>query len=214
MQTEETLGNNYTHSEHKIKNSKGKEISLEWKKETGYKRKYQFREKRNYQVAQQSIFLALLNDYFEIELLPPIKRSNVATQLLRINRLVHGEDSILFNLVVEHRCNDLFQKDIENGVPIKTAMRRMETYKISEGLHLLIDLLFELGYIFVSRVTKGAQGSQRIETVKEIWRNGKVILEKSDIEELGTQINSYFFNEIKSQNNCTISKGLNLLMIE
>ncbi|ELP95120.1 hypothetical protein EIN_427860 [Entamoeba invadens IP1] len=170
----------------------------EWTKEVGYKRKYQFREKRNYQVSQQGIFLAIINQYFEIDLLNPIKRSNVATQILRIDTLKRGEDIIHFNSFLEERCQTLFKNDIANGVSTKTAMRRLETNKVAEGLHLLIDILLELGYFFTSKVSKGVNGFQRIETVKIIHTKNRTFNRKM-IEEIGQEANAFLFKELSTE---------------
>ena len=55
-------------SKESTKETKTKEEHNYWRSEKGYKRKYQFREKRNYQVCEVCVLLMLLNDYFDIEI--------------------------------------------------------------------------------------------------------------------------------------------------
>jgi hypothetical protein len=68
-----------TSSESESKSSeetKPKQEPNYWRSEKGYKRKYQFREKRNYQVSEICVLMMLLNEYFEVELLKTnIKKS-------------------------------------------------------------------------------------------------------------------------------------------
>ncbi|EMS13820.1 TATA-binding protein-associated phosphoprotein, putative [Entamoeba histolytica HM-3:IMSS] len=110
---------------------------------------------RTYQVYQQGVLLVLLNNHFEITLQIPTKRSVVTHQYFKINELRRGNDSIKVEEYVEQRCKEKYLQDISNGIPEKTARRRYDTNKITEQLHLLIDLSTEFGYRFVSKRTSG-----------------------------------------------------------
>ncbi|EDR27731.1 hypothetical protein EDI_104220 [Entamoeba dispar SAW760] len=145
---------------------------------------------RNYQVYQQGILLALLNKHFEITLQIPTKRSVVTRQYFKINELRRGNDSIKVEEYVEQRCKEKYLQDLSNGIPEKTARRRYDTNKITEQLHLLIDLLTEFGYSFVSKWTSGKKGAQIVETIQKVISPNVTILNK-EIPVIGVQTNDY-----------------------
>ncbi|EKE39218.1 hypothetical protein ENUP19_0003G0054 [Entamoeba nuttalli] len=145
---------------------------------------------RTYQVYQQGVLLVLLNNHFEITLQIPTKRSVVTRQYFKINELRRGNDSIKVEEYVEQRCKEKYLQDLSNGIAEKTARRRYDTNKITEQLHLLIDLLTEFGYRFVSKRTSGKKGAQIVETIQKVISPNVTILNK-EIPTIGVQTNDY-----------------------
>ena len=75
--------------------SKIKQQPNYWRSQKGYKRKYQFREKRNYQVSEICVLLLLLNDHFAIELSQSLLRqSKVTKRLIRLKTLTKENEII------------------------------------------------------------------------------------------------------------------------
>ena len=71
--------NNTTNSDTQTEISEESKIKQHpnyWRDEKGYKRKYQFREKRNYQVAEICVLFLLLNEHFNIEISKTISTSS------------------------------------------------------------------------------------------------------------------------------------------
>ena len=61
----------------------------------------------------------------------------------------------------------------------------------------MIDILNLLGYSFTSSISDGKNGTMRNETVKEIYKNGKLICSRSEILEIGNKINICLCNSLE-----------------
>ena len=154
-----------------------------------------FLKLRSYQVYQQSILLALLNRYFEITLQIPSKRSIVTRQFFKIEEIRNGNDVIKVEEYVEHRCKEKYEKDLLEGISEKTAKRRYDTNRITEQLHLMIDLLIDFGHLFNSKWTSGKKGAQIVETIQEILTPYEFI-SNNQIPLLGSRINDYLCDQL------------------
>ena len=113
-----------------------------------------FKNVRNYIVDQQAVFIALINQYATISISRPAKKSKLTQQRIKVERIEFNEkDFIEVNAFVKTRSNEKYENDLENGIPRKTAIRRLTQYKILENQHLLSDVLFQLGYRFSNYFT-------------------------------------------------------------
>ncbi|KAL7717740.1 TATA-binding protein-associated phosphoprotein [Entamoeba marina] len=155
--------------------------------------KMNFRNQRNYQTAQQAILIALLNEQCDITIRRPVKRC-VVKSLCLINLL-------------KKRCKEREKHDIGVGVSKKTAIRRYETNRITEGLHLLMDILFTQKYFFNTRKTRGKKGVIKSEAMQEIFFNEHFLMNKDDIQKKGDEINQIITEKVlKEQTMYLISK--------
>ena len=133
-------------------------------------------ENRNYQVIQQSFLITLLNQYCEIHLTKQKKRSHVTLPFFTIEKIIFSDsDVILFNDLVEKRCTEIKNYDIQNGVAIKTAARRYKSNKITEVLHLLMDLVRMYEDPFITRTTFGKNGAKQMEIIEQCYINGMLL---------------------------------------
>ena len=102
--------NNTSNTDTQTEISEETKIKLQpnyWRDQKGYKRKYQFREKRNYQVSEICILFSLLNEYFDIELSKTIvRKSKLTNRLLRLKRLTKENDVINVEELINRRCRE------------------------------------------------------------------------------------------------------------
>ena len=150
---------------------------------------YTFKEIRNYQAQQQAVFLALLNRVYDVAVQQQVKRSLVTLPFFRVEELRAADDVVRVNDFVEARCRERFVFETRQGVSEKTAQRRCETYKVTENLHALMDILMEFGYFFEARLTTGKRGTTKTETVYKVFAGETLLLRQRDIEERGSRIN-------------------------
>ncbi|EKE41367.1 hypothetical protein ENUP19_0003G0050 [Entamoeba nuttalli] len=155
-----------------------------------------FQRMRNYQVFQQAIFIALLSQFFEIVIRPPVKKSIVSFQLLRVDAIKLMKDVLSINDFIIARCKEKYKMDIKMGTLEKTAKRRSDTNRVTELLHLLQDLLREKGFIFISKFTDGKNGAQVIETITSIKGPNGLYLTQTDITKKGETISKYLNSEM------------------
>ncbi|KAL7717590.1 TATA-binding protein-associated phosphoprotein [Entamoeba marina] len=156
---------------------------------------------RNYQTIQETICIALLNQFSDISIKQPTKKSVVTQQFMRINTISFGdEDDIDVTGFLRGRCLDHKNFDLKSGVSTKTADRRYQNNKKIEMLHLLIDLLMVNGYHFKTKTTEGKSGVFKLEAIKEIYYKDKLVYTNSEIEERAAQINQYLVHRLHQSN--------------
>lgn len=173
-----------------------------WRSEKGYKRKYQFREKRNYQVAEICVLLMLLNEHFQIELAQSSKRkTKVTNQIFYLRKMIQGKEIIDVEEIIRRRCKEKLEFDVNKGTDTHKAKRRLETYKINEMIHFMIDILSFYGYNFQSHYSTGVDGQLKNETIKRIWKKDFVMYNQFDIENIGMKIHDFMKKQIDN-NDC------------
>ena len=165
-----------------------------------------FLKLRSFQVYQQCILLGLLNRHFEITIHIPSKRSIVTRQFFKVDELKNENDSIKVDEYVEQRCKEKFEKDLANGVSEKTARRRLDTNKITEQIHLYIDILSCLGYVFHSKYTSGKKGAQIVESIQQISFDDETIT-TCQIPLIGAKANDYICNQLFHQKRSIFGKN-------
>ena len=156
-----------------------------------------FQKLRSSQVFQQAVLLGLLNQYFEIKLQIPTKRSVVTRQFFKIDEIHTAVDVIKVEEFVEQRCKEKYDCDISMGISEKTAKRRYETNRVTEQIHFMIDILETFGYVFHSKFTSGKKGAPIVETAVEIvYPNKHDMITEQMIPIIGSKINDYFAEQI------------------
>ncbi|EDR26796.1 hypothetical protein EDI_252610 [Entamoeba dispar SAW760] len=185
------------------------------KKTSEYKCCYSFKENRDYQSEQESLFLALLSQEFTIKLICPNKRCVVTLPFLRILEIQRGlDDCVAVNDWVNNRINERLKEELSQGVSRKTAQRRSENYKITETLHLIMDLLSEFGYFFQTRTTTGKKGICKIDIAYKVYNKNKLMFDQESISRIGSSINKKIISLPSENGIITIKKGsLDLLQI-
>ena len=144
---------------------------------------------RNYQAEQQAVLIGLLNQQCDITLVKPFKKSVVSKQFQWIESIEFSNgDTVELDKLIENRCNMLRSNDLNEGVMKKTAKRRYENNKYVESLHYLRDMLLELGYFFNTVYSVGEHGRITTETIDEIFKDGKLLMDKKSIEDKGNRI--------------------------
>ena len=153
-------------------------------KETQKDVPYSFPEVRNYQAEQEGIFLTLLNQEYDITIEVPQKRSVVTLNYFKIVTLKNERETIQFDQLLSKRLEDLKAMDLSNGVDEKIVMRRFEVNKISESIHLLIEMLIERKYE-LKTTTMGKRNTRA--SVVELRFDG-ISFDRSEIESKGSKI--------------------------
>ena len=87
-----------------------------WRSEKGYKRKYQFREKRNYQVSEICILMLLLNDKYSIDLVKTtLRKSKMTYRLVKIKSIMTDGEILDIEDFIINRCEEKYKYDLRNG---------------------------------------------------------------------------------------------------
>ncbi|GAB1225082.1 hypothetical protein ENUP19_0241G0007 [Entamoeba nuttalli] len=164
-----------------------------------------YREMRNYQVYQQALFLGILNQSSSMIIQKPIKKAIVTQQLVTVNSLQFSrDDQIAISDLIERRCKEMMKLDLSNGLREKTAIRRYETNKVTEVLHLLSDILNEFGFTFRTSKTTGKNKSAIAETVNVMYFKGRKAYSKQQITQIGMKINQYLYEKCAEGDGNTI----------
>ncbi|ELP89608.1 hypothetical protein EIN_526330 [Entamoeba invadens IP1] len=160
-----------------------------------------YKNYRNYQVCQQSVFLLIISKYASVELNKPIKRSIATLQFLNVKQITFGKNDVIkvseFN---EERCVEKMERERKNGINDKEALQRFENFKFVEALHFLGDILLELGFQFSVKWSPGKHNTEKAETVNAIFYKGKKIFNIESIKEVGKEVNKYIHNMVKTRN--------------
>ncbi|KAL7721953.1 TATA-binding protein-associated phosphoprotein [Entamoeba marina] len=153
--------------------------------------KEKFKRWKDYQSLQEAV-LGLLNKHCDIVYRNPFKKTVVTVQFISVDKLIFTENDVVDVIgFIQQRCKERMECDIQNGVSQKTAMRRYDNNKFSETLHLLCDLLIELGFQFQTTKTPAKDYQQTHETVVDIYNNDGFLFGKVDIMNKGKRINDY-----------------------
>ena len=169
------------------KQEKKKDIA----KDSSFNSRMISREYLNSQTFQQAVFICLLNQHCEIKVVKPIKRSVVTDQFIRIHSIVYFDEEILFEDLVDKRCQEIKNDEIKDGASEKTATRRYQTYRRIETNHLLMDMLYIIGYDMDLRMTEGKKGIVKLENCISIAKDNTIIVhDKKDVARIGKIVNN------------------------
>ncbi|ELP91426.1 hypothetical protein EIN_155330 [Entamoeba invadens IP1] len=171
-----------------------------------------YKDLRNYQVYQQAVLIALLNQHADIIITPQKKKSNVTLPFFTIKSVVFSPtDRVDLTYIVEKRCKQQMEMDVARGISSKTAMRRYKTNRVAENLHMVLDLLFEFDNLFVIKTTNGKNGANRLDTVTAALLPNNEWISYDDITEIGSQLNSFIANMLTQNESITLGKGSDII---
>ncbi|ELP87111.1 hypothetical protein EIN_495860 [Entamoeba invadens IP1] len=150
----------------------------------------------NYQCEVEAVLISLLSRHCIVEISKPNKKSSVTSQFIKVTEIdFDNGDTINVSDLIELRCFERRDFEVQKKVEVKTATRRIQSYKRIETLHLLIDLLREFGYSFESRFVEGKKGVLKLENVTSVFYGQKRILDSKQIQEKGHKLNNYLYKE-------------------
>ena len=146
-------------------------------------------DSRNFMVFEEGIFIALLNQYMDITISKPTKKSIISLQYLKVDSVTIDNDFIKVSELIEKRCKAILERDKVSGIKVGSAVRRFTLNKTTEIHHFLMDLLQLFDYFYDSKMIAGKNGAMKIEIVETIYFNRKILFSKNDICLLGEKIN-------------------------
>ena len=155
-----------------------------------------FSTSRNYQTQQQSMFLAILNNYYDIMIEIPKKKSIVSLPFLKVIKFENENEQIKINDEVNTILKNLYDTDIKNGVSDKTATRRFEINRITENIKIMMNLCVQKGFMFH---TYDIGKKRTRENIQKIVFDG-VEWEMEDIINKGSMISNVIVKERMTQN--------------
>ncbi|BFU18313.1 hypothetical protein EHI8A_015470 [Entamoeba histolytica HM-1:IMSS-B] len=137
------------------------------------------REKKSF---QQLLCIGLLSHYVSLVIKLPIKKSHITMEFIKVKNIhfKNGESFEVEDFIIK-RCNEIYNNDITNGIPLKTAQRRLEVNKKIETIHFLQDLLLDYGYFFTLATEKGKKSTNKLTYITEVFKDGKCIFSKDQL---------------------------------
>ncbi|ELP84889.1 hypothetical protein EIN_284750 [Entamoeba invadens IP1] len=188
---------------------KSTDTKVDTKNET--KNQENFRKNRNYQVAQQCILIALINQYYDVTFSVTRARKTITMPFLKIEKLSKGNTTIDIKNLLKQKITEMYQSDVNAGVQVKTAKRRYVVNKVGECLHLLQKTAEFLGFSF-KYATSFTNNVKKL-TIIEVSFDG-IVIPKDKILKIGADANKAlvetFFGQ--SGNSYTLKRGDTELM--
>ncbi|ELP91659.1 hypothetical protein EIN_206760 [Entamoeba invadens IP1] len=164
-----------------------------------------FRKSRNYQTEQQGVFIALLNMFYDVTIEHPRKKSKITLPFFTVIKIESDEEAIDVRENVGEKMSELHRKDVEGGCSEKTAARRQEVYRVAEQLHILMDLLRDVGFDLDTKTTTGNKSNVK-ETVRQLSYEN-YIFDGEFVEGRGADINELIVKRLEA-----LSKSTNLVI--
>lgn len=153
-----------------------------------------FRRTRNYQTAQQGVFIGLLNTVYNITIDHPRKKSKITLPFYTIVKISTDKEVVEVKEIMSYRLQHLHDQDVTQGCSEKTAARRQEVYRVTEQLHILMNLMRDIGFEVESKKTTGNKGTPK-ETARKI-RFNDFVFDREYIEERGNLINELLLRKL------------------
>ncbi|ELP87962.1 hypothetical protein EIN_418110 [Entamoeba invadens IP1] len=149
--------------------------------ETVAERKARFIEVRNNQVYESMVLIALINKKYNISLSLPNKRAVVFEQFFRIDTVWNNCECVSVKNFVRERCEEREKYEVDCGVKQKTASRRKNSNIFVETIHLLVDLVREIGFFVETRECGGKKCGFKEEYITAIYWAGRQIFDKKQM---------------------------------
>ena len=170
-----------------------------------------YKDKINYQISLQSIFICLINKYASIKFKRRTVKTSVTLPFLSISEIAFSEiDTIPINDFIQERVKQIYEYDIKNGIKESTANSRLKKNRIIYSIEFLEDILFELGYqfnyTFIFRKNRTICG----EIVEDIFykhNNQQIHYSNHFIKKIGEKVNTFLYTQIDHQSHFSIEKN-------
>ncbi|BFU24781.1 hypothetical protein EHI8A_002900 [Entamoeba histolytica HM-1:IMSS-B] len=150
----------------------------------------------NSQCDVEAILIAILNQYVNLTIAKPQRKTTVTKQFIKIVKIDFcSGDEVEVQTFIRKREDELITSLTKQGVSQQTAKRRMQEAKRWELLHLLMDLVTEYGY------TVYAENEQNCGFDGEVtisYRN-KLLYSIKDINRKAPSIRDYIMNKVNTQ---------------
>ncbi|ELP84844.1 hypothetical protein EIN_284000 [Entamoeba invadens IP1] len=104
-------------------------------------KKDQFTKSRNWQSQQVSFLIALLSLKYNITFEKPSKLPTKSLTIFKAVTLTNEKDFIDVKKLTENRIKKLIESDERKNINEKIIRRRLESYRIMEHLHVLMDFI-------------------------------------------------------------------------
>ena len=162
---------------------------------------------RNFMVYLEGVFIGLLNQYIDITITKPTKKSIVTQQYLKIDSVTIENEIINVAELVDKRCKDILERDKTSGIKEGSAVRRFTLNKTTEIHHFLMDLLQLFGYYYNSKMVAGKNGAMKVEIAESIYFHGKKIFSKNQICEIGEKVNHLLCEMVMKEKSIELKKN-------
>ena len=147
----------------------------------------------------QAILLAILNRHCDI-IFQETRKGKNSFDVLRIKSLSFPDgDEVNISEFLKKRANEFYIEDISNNIPEKTSIRRMQTNRRVEMMHLLLDIIECLGYTIISKKPERKNKVNQMDIIQYI-SNDNVLLDFDRLGNIGIALNTSFLNLIKEKN--------------
>ncbi|BFU18340.1 hypothetical protein EHI8A_059200 [Entamoeba histolytica HM-1:IMSS-B] len=173
---------------------------------------YCYKDKRNEIVFNESLCIAILCTYAEITIRKPAGKASVSKPFFPIETIQFNDsDKVDFENIIDKRVHEIYKMDIANGVLEETALSRMKKNRTTESVHLLFDIVEELGVKFQKKFSNGKNNSLVIDYIESIYFN-YFCFKRKDIDHVGSVINSEILSRVDNKQFVTFKKNDTMLI--
>ncbi|BFU21910.1 hypothetical protein KM1_073910 [Entamoeba histolytica HM-3:IMSS] len=167
-----------------------------------------YKDKVNYLISLQSIYLALLNKYATIELKRRSVKSTVTLPFLCVSKITFSQlDTILVWKLIEDKIHHIFVLETNNNIEKAIAASHVKKNRLNVSIQLLEDFLFEKGYRYTYSLFYRKDGSISGEVSIGIYCNNILQYDINAIKTIGSSINNYLTSQLKNNPTVDITKG-------
>ncbi|EAL44105.1 hypothetical protein EHI8A_138260 [Entamoeba histolytica HM-1:IMSS-B] len=156
---------------------------------------------------QESILIALLNQFCGITICRPRKQCSVALCCAKVQTIHVNSESIEVMKLAEQRFKPIYDQDIKDGIAKATSFRRFEKNKRIFVHNFLFDLALEFGFFFDSKLSRKSTKTDSIERIQRVYFRGKLIIELEEVVEKGSILTNQFFDLVRYGVTYTLNKN-------
>ena len=164
------------------------------------------REFKNQQTFQQCFVLGLLNNYATITLERPGKQSKMTITMPIVQSVTLNKEEIPVKEIAIQQCQLIKKEELRDGVLLKTINRREKKNVSAYIQNFIIDICYECGIDFESKLSKQSNKSIQIERIEKITQNENVIL-KNDVMKFGEEMNKYLLSLLNNKKKVVVKKN-------
>ncbi|EDR27695.1 hypothetical protein EDI_163070 [Entamoeba dispar SAW760] len=150
---------------------------------------------KNKKAIQLSYLIGLVNQFCTITYERPRKKASTTRQLFHVKILNFNNENFEIGEYLNKQCLKYYDEVIASGLSKKNATRRFEDEKIVILFDLLIDILFEYGFIIFTSKMRNKVNKSKIDFIEEVYYRSTLIANEKEISIQGTLINDYLFSK-------------------